>query len=49
MTTYKQNKLHNEKWRKNNKQKFQEYQRAWIQRKRLFNKIKMEFLSILLE
>ena len=46
---YSYNKPYDEKWRKNNKEKYNEYYRAWIQRKRLFNKIKMEFLTILLD
>jgi hypothetical protein len=49
---YLYNKPYDEKWRKNNKETYNEYQRAFMMRKRLrkrlFDEIKMEFLSILL-
>jgi chromosome segregation and condensation protein ScpB len=46
---YLYNKPYDEKWRKNNKQKYNEYQRAFMRQKYHFQKARMEFLAILLE
>jgi hypothetical protein len=45
---YLYNKSYDEKWRKNNKEKYDEYRRAWMKRNYHFQKARMEFLSILL-
>ena len=47
--SYKQNKVHNYKWRESNKDKYNEYQRAFMMRKRILEKAKMELFAILLE
>lgn len=36
-------------WRENNKDAYNEYQRTLMMRKRVFNKIKMEYMAILLD
>jgi hypothetical protein len=46
---YKQNKVHNEKWREANKEKYNEYQRALMKRKRIMLQAKMELFAILLD
>lgn len=44
---YNQNKVHNDKWRENNKNKYNEYQRTYMQRKRLMKQVIMELFAIL--
>ena len=46
---YRQNKIHNDKWRENNKQKYNEYLRAYMKRKRTMELAKMELFAILLD
>jgi len=44
---YNQNKTHNSKWRESNKNKYNEYQRAYMQKKRLMEQARMELFAIL--
>lgn len=46
---YSYNKTYDEKWRKNNKEKYNEYQRAFMKQKYLFQKVRMEYMAILLD
>jgi chromosome segregation and condensation protein ScpB len=46
---YKQNKIHNEKWRESNKDKYNDYMKAYMKRIYILKKAKMELLAILLD
>jgi len=45
---YQQTKLYKEKWRESNKDKYNEYQKAYMKRKYIMDKIRKEFFNILL-
>ena len=47
--SYNQNKVYNAKWRQNNKQKYNEYLKAYMKRKYIMDKAKKELFAILLE
>lgn len=47
--SYKLNKVHNEKWRESNKEKYNEYLRTYMKRKYILQKAKKELFAILLD